>query len=194
MVDALSCFSAHPTEPYGDPSDLNKPVLLHSDAERLYQLPRYKSAKSFIWEGTALDDPAQQNPGCPCPNCAGNTSLQRRKGRFAGYYQSYPDQQPPNEDEYFLLCSHRTFAFDLAARKWEVINVESVDLDVKASNVFNDLVLPKEIRTTVFRLAKAYEQGPSRRLAADIIRGKGLGTIFLLHGPPGVGKMLFLGA
>ena len=78
--------------------------------------------------------------------------------------------------------------FDLAARKWEVVNVESVDISVEASNVFEDLVLPKEIRTTIFRLARAYEQGPSKKLAADIIRGKGLGTIFLLHGPPGVGK------
>ena len=190
MVDSLSCFEAHPVESYGDPSDLDRPVLLHSDADKLYKLPRYKNAKEFILDGTALDDMAQQNPGCNCTKCIGDSQITRPKGRFWGYYQCDPTvSSPPNDDEYFLLCSYRAFAFDLAARRWEVVNVENININVQASNVFNDLVLPKEIRQTVYALAKAYEkQGPSRKLATDIIRGKGLGTIFLLHGPPGVGK------
>lgn len=191
MVDSLSCFEAHPIEAYGDPSDLDRPVLLHSDADKLYKMPRYKNVKDWVLEGTALDDTARQNPGCNCPKCAADHSIEKRgRGRFWGYYECDPEvSSPPNTDEYFLLCSYRTFVFDLSARRWEVVNIENVDTSVQASNVFADLVLPKEVRETVYALAKAYEkQGPAKKLATDIIRGKGLGTIFLLHGPPGVGK------
>ena len=190
MVDSLSCFEAHPVESYGDPSDLDRPVLLHSDADKLYKIPRYKNAKEWVLDGTSLDDIVQQKPGCNCARCISDDNIQRPKGRFWGYYLCDPTQStPPNEDEYFLLCSYRTFAFDLAARRWEVVTVDSIETNVKPSNVFDELVLPKEVRQTIYALAKAYEkQGRSRRLATDIIRGKGLGTIFLLHGPPGVGK------
>lgn len=190
MVDSMSCFEAHPLEYYGDPTHLDRPVLLHADAEQLYRIPRYKGAKDWVLEGTSLDDMAQQRPGCNCVKCGSNVSMERPRGRFWGYYQCDPKQSsPPNEGEYFLLCSYRTFAFDLSARRWEVVNVENVDIDVQPSNVFSELVLPKEVRETVRALAKAYErQGPGKRLATDLIRGKGLGTIFLLHGPPGVGK------
>jgi hypothetical protein len=186
MVDSLSCFGIHKPGKYDEPGELSRPILLEIDNHRLHRFPDYQDAKEEVIDGLLLDDFTKAQFGCGCSNCTGKTGS-RQKGRFFGYKQCDPfKSHPPNEEEYFLLCSYRTYAFDLTARTWEMINVDGLDTDIKATNNFKHLVLPDEVHDTVWALAKAFEnQSPSQPLATDIIRGKGLGTIFLLHGPPG---------
>ena len=59
-------------------------------------------------------------------------------------------------------------------------SIGSIDFDASA---FRQLVLPEERK----QLIKALVQF-SGDTFADIIRGKGEGSVFLLYGPPGVGK------
>jgi MoxR-like ATPase len=53
---------------------------------------------------------------------------------------------------------------------------------------FDDLVLPQAQKTLARSLINDHAQGSSTY--DDVIDGKGKGLIFLLHGPPGVGKTL----
>lgn len=53
-------------------------------------------------------------------------------------------------------------------------------------------MLPKEVKYTLKAISCSYvkEQASPRAQDTDIIKGKGEGKIFLLHGPPGTGKTL----
>lgn len=60
-------------------------------------------------------------------------------------------------------------------------------------NSFDRLILPPRPKQALMALAKSYIDTPPSMLLPDLVRGKGLGMIFLLHGPPGVGKTLTAG-
>ena len=53
---------------------------------------------------------------------------------------------------------------------------------------FEQLVLPPSRKRLIEALVLSH--GSPARETADLIAGKGEGSIFLLHGPPGVGKTL----
>ena len=60
------------------------------------------------------------------------------------------------------------------------------------SFAFDHLVLPKDVKYTLQAISCSYvkAQDNSRTQGTDIIKDKGEGKIFLLHGPPGTGKTL----
>ena len=66
-----------------------------------------------------------------------------------------------------------------------------MDTDFQA-NAFDKLVLPLDVKNTLEAISCSYARAKdnSKRLDADLIKGKGEGKIFLLHGPPGTGKTL----
>jgi len=70
---------------------------------------------------------------------------------------------------------------------FEIDGVKEVDFNEKA---FESLVLPEEQKTTILSLVRAHTHDFD---FDDIIKGKGKGLIFLLHGEPGVGKTLTAG-
>jgi ATP-dependent Lon protease len=53
---------------------------------------------------------------------------------------------------------------------------------------FERLVLEKERKDTLIRLASTNSRQIQSFKSKDVIEGKGKGMILLLHGPPGVGK------
>ena len=59
-------------------------------------------------------------------------------------------------------------------------------------HAFHQLVLPEDVKYTLKAISCSYvrAQEASRTQHTDIIKGKGEGKIFLLHGPPGTGKTL----
>jgi len=59
-------------------------------------------------------------------------------------------------------------------------------------SAFERLVLPDKVKDTLLAVSSSYmkAQGDGRTQSTDIIKGKGEGKIFLLHGPPGTGKAL----
>lgn len=71
----------------------------------------------------------------------------------------------------------------------ELLNVEHAEEVMGRSNAFDHLVLEPEIKDVVKSLSRSYsrwKQSGQRSINTDLIKGKGQGQIFLLHGPPSV--------
>jgi len=114
-------------------------------------------------------------------------------------YQANPTDAPrftnlPDDTLYMTWPFVAGFSF--ACKKWGEIlisNLAEVDFDDSA---YDKLVMPQEkkqmIRALVDQHNKKNESKAEKGVTvfADIISGKGAGRIFLLHGPPGVGKTL----
>jgi len=91
-------------------------------------------------------------------------------------------------DEELLICTYRLPGFSLATKRWEYFNVTGIK-DVSFSvTAFDGLVIPRDKKDLISSLIKV--PGNETMPFDDLIEGKGKGLIFLLHGPPGVGKTL----
>ena len=128
-------------------------------------------------------------PRCSCRVC----SLQTREdtGPFANFEDLDPTKdKPPKNDLYYLVLSTTIPAFLLAERRWGHVNIERLR-DVRADReAFKYLVLDDEIKLTVKALIGKFASadGKVSPWPRDLVKGKGEGRIFLLHGSPGVGK------
>jgi len=94
------------------------------------------------------------------------------------------------EDE-LLICNCQVAGLSLQNKRWSYFNVDEIHPVEFNSQAFKSLVIPKETKEMLFSLVKVHATGGFR--VDDIIKGKGNGLIFLLHGPPGVGKTLTAG-
>ncbi|KAL9118140.1 MAG: hypothetical protein Q9187_005319 [Circinaria calcarea] len=149
-----------------------------------------KEPDNDILKRPKIDEPSDTDTtGCECEECSKRSEI--RPGKFHGYqFPILGREKPPNEREFFFLCTHTIFAFDLKERCWEALDVEFVKDFSPLPNVFDNLVLEERIKGTVEALSRTFTRSKSGAVspAADFIEGKGEGRIFLLHGPPGVGK------
>ncbi|MCJ1306786.1 hypothetical protein MMC25_000429 [Agyrium rufum] len=128
--------------------------------------------------------------GCECPTCASLTN-RKRLGKYQWFHKIDPKkQQPPDDPDFYLLCSSRVFVYLLRERQWDALHVQHIEEVVIKKTAFDNLVLEQSIKDTVEALSRSFStaKGTSMGLGADFIQGKGEGRIFLLHGPPGVGK------
>ena len=130
--------------------------------------------------------------GCACTVCSIDPARQRLD-KFKGYHKINPKKDdPPDETTFFFLTSHRVFAFQLRERYWEAINVADIREITASDTAFSNLVLNPSVKDTIKALSKSFTRSDSKRSGAsapaDFIKGKGEGRVFLLHGPPGVGK------
>ena len=75
--------------------------------------------------------------------------------------------------------------FSLQARTWGVAMVHGTRPVQFHPETFQSLVLPAKRKNLLQALVTSHSTRPN----ADVVAGKGDGTIFLLHGPPGVGKV-----
>ena len=78
-----------------------------------------------------------------------------------------------------------TLGFSFAAKQWGSMRVEELSDINWRNDAFEKLVLDERLK----ELVKALVSNQSGTFE-DLIEGKGGGTIFLLHGPPGEGKTL----
>jgi hypothetical protein len=78
------------------------------------------------------------------------------------------------------------FSFD--AKAWGVVMVAGLRPVAFNEQAFTRLVMPPARKRLIKALVLSHGGGASG--GVDVIAGKGEGTIFLLHGPPGVGKTL----
>ncbi|KAF2186506.1 AAA family ATPase [Zopfia rhizophila CBS 207.26] len=99
-------------------------------------------------------------------------------------------QKPELTDDDFFICRNTTIAFALDQKVW-VHNVRiSLLRDIEwDSDPFKLLQFSEDAKLLVYRLVKGFNNR-NEDVYDDIIRGKGKGLIFLLHGPPGLGKTL----
>lgn len=80
------------------------------------------------------------------------------------------------------MCWPTLPAFSFTTMQWGEVNISKLSEIDFNENAFDRIVIDQEKKDII----KAIIQNPF--VYKDIVEGKGMGSIFLLHGPPGVGK------
>lgn len=94
-------------------------------------------------------------------------------------------------DEQALIASPFLYGFSLSEKVWVEMLAHNIS-DVKwEGSSFDKLTIDTNAKRVVRHLVDVHEQ--SRKRFRDIVARKGLGRVFLLHGPPGSGKTLTAG-
>ena len=94
------------------------------------------------------------------------------------------------EDE-LIMCNAEVRGFSLVERRWGLFLVESISDIQFDAHAFASLILDKEQKDMVLSLVKIHSRDDIG--FDDVIKGKGKGMVFLLHGEPGLGKTLTVG-
>ena len=89
-------------------------------------------------------------------------------------------------EEFLITCWPALVGFSFSAKSWGHVLVDGLAEIDSQDHAFDHLVLSQE-RTQIIR---AVVRSGSIPQTQDLISGKQGGLIFLLHGPPGVGKTL----
>lgn len=92
----------------------------------------------------------------------------------------------------FLICDYRIRGFSLVNKRRCLFSVDLITPVEFNSQAFDALWLPPTQKKIVHSLVKNHLAGNSP--FDDMIKGKGRGLIFLLHGLPGVGKTFTAGS
>jgi hypothetical protein len=103
---------------------------------------------------------------------------------------AYKDHLEMDDDEY-IICHNEVPGFVLNEKKWAFFKVglvEDVELNFDA---WTTLMMNEQQKRMISSLVQVHED--ERLGFDDVIKGKGKGMIFLLHGEPGVGKTLTAG-
>ncbi|KAK3282118.1 hypothetical protein CYMTET_10129 [Cymbomonas tetramitiformis] len=96
---------------------------------------------------------------------------------------TYNDVTVPDEDLFMTWPWVHGFSF--ASKAWGEVKCDDISRLTFRDDAFDKLVLDPRKKSLVRGLVENHKCGFS-----DLISGKGCGCIFLLHGPPGVGKTL----
>ncbi|KAF1958925.1 P-loop containing nucleoside triphosphate hydrolase protein, partial [Byssothecium circinans] len=98
------------------------------------------------------------------------------------------DEDLDISDEQFILCHSQLPGFCLSSKEWAMFDVAKItDIDFNPT-AFDSLVLDESKKSMISSLVR--ERVDQESTFDDIIKGKGKGLIFLLHGEPGTGKTL----
>jgi SpoVK/Ycf46/Vps4 family AAA+-type ATPase len=100
------------------------------------------------------------------------------------------NQMPIINDEDWCMFESEIPGYSLSAKRWcffEVDRIEEFEYDTQA---YDSLALEESQKAMLISLVKAHSDGLD---FDDIVKGKGKGIIFLLHGVPGTGKTLTAG-
>jgi flagellar biosynthesis GTPase FlhF len=94
-------------------------------------------------------------------------------------------------EEHLLMCMDRVPGFSFTTKTWGYFHVNNIKDVEYNSTAFHNLALAQEKKDLIEALVRS-GQGSAMNYD-DMIKGKGKGIIFLLHGPPGVGKTFTTG-
>lgn len=138
-----------------------------------------------------LDALPQNLPQCPCGTCL-SARPSSSPSPFADFDNLDPNKAspPPNSSLYFHILSDVIEGFVLGQRLWGHVRVEGLSDVHPDMSAFSSLVLDPHIKLTVRALIGKFasQDGKVSPWPSDFVKHKGEGRIFLLHGPPGVGK------
>ena len=95
------------------------------------------------------------------------------------------------DDDQYLICDHGISGFSLTDKTWCFFKVELIQDVQYNSDAFDALVLEEDQKQMIHSLVNVHIN--ESLTFDDVIKGKGKGMIFLLHGVPGVGKTLTAG-
>lgn len=112
-------------------------------------------------------------------------------GSNAKVYRSERGEHLCLNDEELMICKSSIPGFSLSTKRWGYFDVSKVQEISFDSTAFNGLVLDNDKKRLIHSMVETRADGSI--VLDDLIRGKGRGIIFLLHGPPGVGKTLTAG-
>jgi hypothetical protein len=101
------------------------------------------------------------------------------------------DKDPDLTEEHLLMCYDQMPGFSLTSKTWGLFNVNQIQDIQFNTTAFDNLALAPEKKDLIMALVNA-GQGSAANYD-DMIKGKGQGIIFLLHGPAGVGKTFTAG-
>ncbi|KAG0340020.1 hypothetical protein BG004_006578 [Podila humilis] len=88
--------------------------------------------------------------------------------------------------EFVIFCWPAVVGFSFSAKAWGHVLTSGLEPIAFQDQAFEQLVLPPERKLLIRALVKFGGEDNTQ----DIIGGKRGGSVFLLHGPPGVGKTL----
>ncbi|KAJ7200434.1 P-loop containing nucleoside triphosphate hydrolase protein [Mycena pura] len=94
------------------------------------------------------------------------------------------------KDDDLLLTTPIVYGFSLMAKRWFELNVECVTNIEWNDEAFDNLTIDPDRKILIRGLVESHTSLKGDRSVDDFVIGKGLGLIFNLFGPPGVGKTL----
>lgn len=123
-------------------------------------------------------------------------SSKRARSEYDDRYLSHPnDATYKITHSQALICPARIRGFSLTDKIWAFFLVDEVKDITWAEDSFTTLELEPSVKKTISALVHSH--GKSNKVrdqqADDVISGKGKGLVFLLTGPPGLGKTLTAG-
>lgn len=98
--------------------------------------------------------------------------------------------EPIITDEEWCLFDSRVPGFSLSAKRWCFFELDRMTEFEYSTRAFESLALPDDQKAVLSSLIRAHSE---ELQFDDLVKGKGKGLIFLLHGEPGVGKTLTAG-
>lgn len=99
--------------------------------------------------------------------------------------------EPNFVDDDFLICDDKISGFSLSGKRWCFFEVNLLKDPIFNIEAFKSLILPEDQKKMVHSLVNVHAHDQLN--FDDVIKGKGKGMIFLLHGAPGTGKTLTAG-
>ncbi|KAJ5793540.1 hypothetical protein N7457_000139 [Penicillium paradoxum] len=97
------------------------------------------------------------------------------------------DEQSELSREELLICTNVVLVFSFKHKSCFWVNVHHISDIAFNDRAFDQLILPPAQKDLVRAFTNSYSAGDE---FDDFIAGKGKGLVFLLHGPPGVGKTM----
>ena len=142
--------------------------------------PGWWSRRTFRADGRVVIDPVsfeRQEPEI-WRDCVSRCGVQIEDSR-QGKVRSNADIK---ESDYWR-CLPQLYGFSLTVKQWGRLDLDGMTDINWRDDAWDKLVVDEEKKDMIHSLVKFHGKG-----FTDIIEGKGGGTIFLLHGPPGWGK------
>jgi len=177
------CLKEYISYLLGEPrTDQNEKSDVHVDGDDADDI----SLDSSDAENNSYDDESDSD------SSEANPKKSKRKKRKRGMVWS--DQTLSNND--YLLCPPTITGFLLHNKIWSLgLSVSGLKEIAWKDDPYLALQLPEEKKALVKNLVHGFgtATGSQRSDFEDVIVGKGRGIVFLLHGPPGLGKTLTAG-
>jgi hypothetical protein len=98
---------------------------------------------------------------------------------------------PVLSEQQLCICDNVIPGFSLTSKRWCFFEIDRLEFFEYNMDAFQSLVLPSEQKSMIHSLVRIHAD--ERLQFDDLIKGKGKGLIFLLHGSPGTGKTLTAG-
>ncbi|KAL9072265.1 MAG: hypothetical protein Q9157_005175 [Trypethelium eluteriae] len=176
-ITSLPCF---PTALYTDPAD-EIPIRrqLIERGRKFFEISKRPTYLEFT--GLTCDVPRRKID-----------RPQSKPNPFRKWDNIDRGQSELDDENIFFLCSAMVYGYILKERRWCLLNVNQLTEPKIDANAIELLVLEDDnTKNLIKAICSNYtSRGTMDTYSADFIQGKGEGHIFLLHGPPGVGKTL----